>query len=106
VKKSRGIVRHSARQIEEMRKRGHDRTDYERLDRMAPEEVEALAAADDEGEFDWSNAKVDLPGPKQQLTVRLDKEVIDWFRSQGTGYQTRMNAVLKSFVEAQRARRG
>jgi uncharacterized protein (DUF4415 family) len=45
-----------------------------------------------------------LKGPKQQLTVRLDKDVIDWFRSQGSGYQTRRNAVLRSYVEAQRPR--
>ena len=66
----------------------------------------SVAAADDDGDFDWSNARVELPGPKQQLTVRLDKDVIDWFRSQGRGYQTRMNAVLRRFVEAQRERRG
>jgi uncharacterized protein (DUF4415 family) len=73
---------------------------------MTPAEVEAHAVADEEGDFDWANAKVGFPGPKQQLTVRLDKDVIDWFRSQGSGYQTRMNAVLRSFVEAQRGRTG
>jgi uncharacterized protein (DUF4415 family) len=104
VKKSKGTVRYSARQIDAMRKKGRDRTDLERIDAMTPGEVEALAASDDEGEFDWSNAKVGFPGPKQQLTMRLDKDVIDWFRAQGSGYQTRMNAVLRSFVEAQRQR--
>ena len=34
--------------------------------------------------------------------MRLDADVVEWFRSQGTGYQTRMNAVLRSFYEAQR----
>lgn len=39
---------------------------------------------------------------KKQLTVRFDQDVVDWFREQGPGYQTRMNAVLRSYVEAQR----
>lgn len=106
MKKSIGTVRYSARQIDAMRKKGRDRTDLKRVDAMTPAEVEALTASDDEGDFDWSEAKVSFPGPKQQLTVRLDKDVIDWFRSQGSGYQTRMNAVLRSFVEAQRERTG
>jgi uncharacterized protein (DUF4415 family) len=87
-----------------MWKKGGDRTNLERVDAMTEAEVEALAASDDEGTFDWSKARVGIPGPKEQLTVRLDKDVIDWFRSQGRGYQTRMNAVLRSFVEAQRDR--
>ncbi len=45
-----------------------------------------------------------IPGPKQQLTVRFDADVVEWFKAQGAGYQTRMNAVLRSFVEAQNKR--
>lgn len=104
MKKSRDTVRYSARQIDAMRKKGRDRTDLDRIDAMNSAEVEALAAADDEGDFDWSKARLGFPGPKQQLTMRFDKDVIDWFRAQGSGYQTRMNAVLRSFVEAQRER--
>jgi uncharacterized protein (DUF4415 family) len=104
MKKSAGISRYTAKQIEMMRQKGGDRTDLARVDAMTDAEVEALAASDDEGAFDWSKASIGIPGPKEQLTVRLDKDVIDWFRSQGRGYQTRMNAVLRSFVEAQRHR--
>jgi uncharacterized protein (DUF4415 family) len=35
------------------------------------------------------------------VTLRLDRDVLDWFRRQGRGYQTRINAVLRAFVEAQ-----
>jgi uncharacterized protein (DUF4415 family) len=50
----------------------------------------------------WKNARVRMPGerPKTPLNVRLDADVVEWFRSQGRGYQTRMNAVLRSFYEA------
>lgn len=41
------------------------------------------------------------PAPgKAQITLRLDKDVLEWFRHQGAGYQTRINAVLKAYKEA------
>ena len=55
------------------------------------------------GEAFWKNARVVMPGRgKRQLTVRLDGDVLDWFKAQGKGYQTRMNAVLRSYYEAHR----
>lgn len=51
----------------------------------------------------WERARVVMPqGSKTQLTVRLDADVVAWFKGQGRGYQTRMNAVLRSFYEARR----
>ncbi len=100
MKKKRGIVRRTAKQIREMRQRGEDRTDHARLQAMPAQEVEVSAKG--EGEFDWTKARVGFPLPKRQLTMRLDGDVIDWFKRQGQGYQTRMNAVLRRFVEAQK----
>jgi len=49
----------------------------------------------------WKNAKVRYPSEgKERLTVRFDEDMVQWFRSQGRGYQTKMNAVLRSFYEA------
>jgi uncharacterized protein (DUF4415 family) len=42
---------------------------------------------------------------KTPVSIRLDEEVLDYFKSSGRGYQTRINAVLKSYVKAQTARR-
>lgn len=39
------------------------------------------------------------PIHKRQMTLRLDGDVIDWFKSQGNGYQTRMNALLRAYME-------
>ncbi len=100
--KNERIVRYTADELEEKLRRGEDRTDYARLDAMTEEELEASIDFEDEGEFDWDNAFAGLPGPKQQVTVRLDRDVIDWFKRQGRGYQTRMNAVLRSYVDAQK----
>jgi len=52
----------------------------------------------------WKNARLVMPSKKKQITVRLDEDVLDWFKEQGKGYQTRMNAVLRAFVEAQQPR--
>ncbi len=52
----------------------------------------------------WRTARIVQPeGPKQQLTLRLDPDIVRFFKKQGKGYQTRINAVLRSFVNAQRA---
>lgn len=52
------------------------------------------------GDDFWANARVRFPGGKERLTVRFDEDMVRWFRSQGRGYQTKMNAVLRSFYEA------
>ncbi len=54
----------------------------------------------------WDDAKVWMPPRKQQITLRLDPKVIGWFKRTGKGYQSRMGAVLKSYVEHQRRRSG
>jgi uncharacterized protein (DUF4415 family) len=41
-----------------------------------------------------------LPPGKESVTLRVDQDVLDWFRKQGKGYQTRMNAVLRAYKEA------
>jgi len=97
------IVRYTAAEIDQMLARGEDQTDYARLDAMTDDELEASIDFEDEGEFDWSKAYPGLPPmePKQQLTVRFDRDIVDWFKSQGSGYQTKMNAVLRNFMLAQ-----
>ena len=43
--------------------------------------------------------------PKQQITLRLDADVLDWFRARGTGYQTQINSLLRAYMEAHRQQR-
>lgn len=79
-----------------------------RLFEMSDAEVERRAAADpDAGVIPlgfWDNATVWMPETKQQITLRLDPEVIHFFKRAGKGYQSRMGAVLRSYVEAKRKR--
>jgi len=55
--------------------------------------------------MDWQNAPVEMPQPKAVLNMRVDRDVLDHFVKMGRGYQTRINAVLRTFVEAQQRRR-
>lgn len=99
--KSERIVSYTAEQIDEMLARGESKTDWARFDAMTEEELEASIDHDEEGEIDWSTIQVGFPGPKERLTVRFDADVVEWFKAQGPGYQTRMNEVLRSYVRAQ-----
>lgn len=51
----------------------------------------------------WMKAATQLPHTKQQITLRIDAEVLDFFKNTGKRYQSRMNAVLRSYVEAHKA---
>ena len=48
----------------------------------------------------WDNAAIEYPEKKKPVTLRLDAEVLAWFQSKGKGYQTKINAVLRSYVKA------
>src|SRR6266581_2777028 len=85
-------------------------TDWRRLDAMTEEEVERLAA-EDMAELgmdpDWmEQATVRFPRPKERVTVRLDPDILDWLKTQGRGYQTRINAILRAYYEVQKAKSG
>lgn len=51
----------------------------------------------------WMKAATQLPHAKQQITLRIDAEVLDFFKHTGQRYQSRMNAVLRSYVQAHKA---
>jgi uncharacterized protein (DUF4415 family) len=50
----------------------------------------------------WRKATLRMPQKKESITLRLDRDVVMWFRSLGRGYQTRINAVLRSYAQAAR----
>lgn len=81
------------------------KTDWKRIARMSAAKVEAIAAADRDGppmtDEEWAKAEVVRP-EKVPVGLKLDRDVLDWFKSAGRGYQTRINAVLRRYVEAQR----
>jgi uncharacterized protein (DUF4415 family) len=46
----------------------------------------------------WDGAELVLPATKRAISLRVDVDVLEWFKSLGPGYQTRMNAVLRSYM--------
>lgn len=82
--------RYSLAELRAMRDRGETRT-----------AADAPARAIDGG-F-WQKARVVVPQRRKVHTgLRIDADVLDWFKSQGRGWQTRMNAVLRSYYEHER----
>jgi uncharacterized protein (DUF4415 family) len=99
AKKER-ILHASADEIQAMREQGKTRSDWAAAEQLSNAEVERLANEDDgplpEG---WeSTVDIGLPEPAQPVNIRLDAEVLRWFKARGPGYQTRINAVLRAFV--------
>jgi uncharacterized protein (DUF4415 family) len=101
MRKNENTSRFSAKKIRRKIARGESRTDWKRANAMSRREVERLADRD-EGPLpdDWESAvTVGLPPPKQDIHIRLDGDVVEWFKAHGKGYQTRINAVLRAFVQ-------
>ena len=82
---------------------GPGETDWERLKNLTDEEIEAGMRDDpDWADFlddDWSDAVLVVPAKKKAISIRLDEDVIDFFKAKGEGYQTRINAVLRRYMD-------
>lgn len=72
--------------------------------------IESIADADidysdipEADESFWKRAELQMPRSKKGIYVRLDADVIDWLKSRGKGYQTRMNAMLRALMESDRS---
>jgi uncharacterized protein (DUF4415 family) len=104
------IVRYSLDEIREKIAKGEDRTDWARVDAMTDQDIERATRDDPDwagfDDIDWSKAEVVFPTAKQSISIRVDQDVVDFFKSTGKGYQTRMNAVLRHYVHEQKKRQG
>ena len=81
-------------------------TDWARLDAMQDEDIDLSDIPEITPEmFARMVVRRGLKRPptKQQITIRLDEDVLQWFREQGNGYQTRINALLRAYMEAHQA---
>jgi len=81
-------------------------TDWNHLRALSDKDIRKALEADPEARATdvnfWKTAKVALPQPKQTVTIRLDADLIGWLRRQ-KGYQTRINAVLRTYMEAHKS---
>lgn len=79
------------------------RTDWNRIDSLKDEEIDTSEARSLDESF-FAEAEIRMPTAKSSITIRLDPDVLEWFKSQGSGYQTRINSVLRRYVEAQKSK--
>ncbi len=105
MKRERTIRSYTAAELKALKARGGSRTDWRKLDAMSDDHLERTIAADPEERRlrpDWTSARLVLPEPKQSVHLRLDRDVIAFFKAQGKGHLTRMQAVLRAYVAAQK----
>ena len=84
-------------------KRKSIKSDLKRIDAMTDADIDYSDIPPTDEAF-WADAKVMVPPAKTPLSVRFDSDVVEWFRKQGVGYQTRMNAVLRAYMEVRKRR--
>ena len=75
-------------------------TDWARVDAMKDEDIDT--SDNPELDADFFRRAIWWPGTKKQITIRLDPDILDFFRKEGVRYQTKINAVLRKYVEAQK----
>ena len=103
MRKKGNIVSYTAEELKSLIEQGGDQTDWKKVNASSEQELEAsiLADPDDIHEnIDWTRAIRGLPPSKDHINIRVDHDVLEWFRSNGKGYQTLMNNVLRAFVES------
>ena len=96
-RKKGNIVRRSAAELEAMKAAGKTHTDWKAA---ALKPVPDGMNPDDAMErIDWATTELPMPKRKEHTNLRIDADVLAFFREQGRGYQTKINAVLRSYVE-------
>lgn len=81
------------------------KTDFKKLAAMTDEEIRARRAGDTNfPEINWDEADIEIVEPviKTAVSIRLDSDVIEFFKDAGKGYQTRINQILRSYMEHQK----
>lgn len=99
-----GIVRISAAELDKL---PPGKTDWAKFDALTEEDIARAVAEDPDAaplDVDWSNAVVMYPKGKMPVSIRIDPEVLAFFKAQGPRYQTRINAVLRDHMERQRSK--
>jgi uncharacterized protein (DUF4415 family) len=78
------------------------KTDWVRVDSLTDDDIAKAVATDPDAapiDIDWSKATLVQFNKKKAISIRIDEDVLDFFKREGDGYQRRMNAVLRSYME-------
>ncbi len=105
MQKSKNIKSYSEKHIKELRQTGKSKTDWDRVRSLTEREVKKAITQDADAALspkpeDWDDLMVSVTPPKEPLYMRVDADVLAWYRDQGRGYQATINAVLRSYMQA------
>ncbi len=75
------------------------KTNWTRVDSLSDRDIDYSDIPELDKDF-FKSATLVLPEPKTTVTIRLDQRVLEWFKAKGPGYQTRINALLRAYMEA------
>jgi uncharacterized protein (DUF4415 family) len=78
------------------------KTDWAAVDALTDEDIAKAVANDPDAvpiDVDWSDAVLVIPPKKQAISIRVDEDVLNFFKKEGDGYQRRINAVLRSYMQ-------
>jgi uncharacterized protein (DUF4415 family) len=83
------------------------KSDLNKLRNLSDAEIEASIANDPDwsDDWNWSEAVLVIPPKKKAISIRVDEDVLDYFKKEGAGYQRRINAVLRSYMQQKRKKR-
>jgi uncharacterized protein (DUF4415 family) len=97
------ILARKATKYEQKTYSSKSETDWKKLDAMSEEEIDLSDCPEIRPEqFAKAVVRQGLPADKKksQVTLRIDSDVLEWFKSQGKGYQTQINSLLRAYMEA------
>ena len=86
----------------ELGERRKGKTDWAAVDALTDKEIEKAVHNDPDAvplDVDWSEAVLAIPPKKKAISIRVDEDVLEYFKSEGEGYQRRINAVLRSYMQ-------
>lgn len=83
------------------------KSDLERLRKTTDAEIDAQIVNDPDfaEDWNWSDAVLVMPPKKKAISIRVDEDVLDFFKSEGGQYQRRINAVLRSYMEQKKSKK-
>ena len=76
----------------------------EQIEAIPDKEIDYTEIPETDEAF-WEKAELRMPQPKKGVYLRLDQDLLDWLKRQGPGYQTRINAILRSYMETHKRNR-
>lgn len=75
------------------------KSDIEALRELRDEDIDTSDCPELDETFFASAVRVEPPKVKEKITIRLDADILDWFRAQGPGYQTKINGILRAYKQ-------